>query len=136
MNETSATPDAETRWEDEIRRREEQARVAFLTADRTVLEDIWADGFIVNSPLQQVMSKRRVIEALLSGRIRHTAYDVDIEHMTRSGDVVVVMGRDRVVDPPDGTVSSRRYTNVWQWIDGAWRAIARHAHVVVREPPP
>ncbi len=135
MSEASATQDAEDRWQDEIRRREEQARIAFLAADGPALDAMWADGFVVNSPLQQVMDKRRVIDALLSGRIRHTAYDIDIERMARFGDVVIVMGRDRVADPPDGAVSSRRYTNVWQWIDGAWRAIGRHAHVVGREPP-
>jgi hypothetical protein len=50
------------------------------------------------------------------------------------GDVVVVMGRDRVTDPPDGTISHRRYTNLWRLEGGAWRCFARHANVVSREP--
>jgi hypothetical protein len=28
----------------------------------------------------------------------------------------------------------RRYTDVWQLENGRWRGIARHAHVVSREP--
>jgi len=31
-------------------------------------------------------------------------------------------------------VVSRRYTNVWRLENGTWRSIARHAHVVSREP--
>ncbi|TXH74876.1 MAG: hypothetical protein E6Q82_07755 [Thiobacillus sp.] len=53
--------------------------------------------------------------------------------MSRHGDTVVVMGRDSVVDPPDGTVSRRRYTNIWKLDGDVWRSIARHAHVVSRE---
>ncbi|WP_296767652.1 nuclear transport factor 2 family protein [Thiobacillus sp.] len=65
--------------------------------------------------------------------MRHSAYELEIEHMSRHGDTVVVMGRDSVVDPPDGTVSRRRYTNIWKLDGDVWRSIARHAHVVSRE---
>lgn len=107
---------------------------AFLAADVGALEQLWSDGYVVNSPLQQVLPKPRVLELLRTGRIRHSAFEVEIEHMSRHGDVVVVMGRDNVVDPPDGTRSRRRFTNIWQLESGVWRSIARHAHVVSREP--
>jgi hypothetical protein len=68
-----------------------------------------------------------------SGRIRHASYEFEIEHLSRHGDVAVVTGRDRVIDPPDGVVSLRRFTNVWRLENGTWRGIARHAHVVSRE---
>jgi hypothetical protein len=100
--------------------------------DLPALERLWAHGFAVNSPLQQVLDKRRVLELLQAGRIRHTAYEIEIEHMGRHGDTVVVMGRDRVADPPDGIASQRRYTNVWRLEGDVWRSIARHAHVVSR----
>ncbi len=123
-------------WQDEIRKREEEARVAFLTADLAALEGLWADGFAVNSPLQKVLEKKSLMEALRAGRIRHQSYECEIEYMNRAGDVVVVMGRDRVVDPPNGVVSQRRYTNVWRLEGGMWRSIARHAHVVSRDAAP
>ena len=47
-----------------------------------------------------------------------------------------VMGHDVVTDPPDDMVSRRRYTNIWQWRDGRWQFIARHAQIVSREPNP
>jgi hypothetical protein len=39
---------------------------------------------------------------LEAGRIRHTSLRSEIEHMARHNDIVVVMGGDRVTDPPDG----------------------------------
>lgn len=104
--------------------------------DVRTLEELWADGFTVNSPLQQVLPKRRVLELLQSGRIRHSSFAQEIEYIGRHGDVVVLMGNDTVTDPPDGAVSRRRYTNVWRREGGAWRSIARHAHVVSRTSMP
>jgi ketosteroid isomerase-like protein len=133
---TRNSPDVEVAaaWEQEIRAREEEARLAFLTADVRALDELWADDYVVNSPLQQVLRKSQVIELLRAGRIRHTSFEVAIEYLGRHGDVVVVMGRDTVSDPPDGAVSRRRYSNVWRLDGGVWRSIARHAHLVSREP--
>jgi hypothetical protein len=133
MSKIPPLPGEATAWQQDIRAREEEARSAFLAADLPALDRLWSDGFAVNSPLQQVLEKQRVLELLQSGRIRHRAYEIEIEHMSRHGDVVVVMGRDSVVDPPEGAVSRRRFTNVWQLDGGVWRSIARHAHVVARE---
>ena len=121
-------------WQRDILALEEQARAAFLAGDVATLDPMWADGFIVNSPLNMINDKARVIELLRAGRIRHGSYDVEIERMSRHGDVIVVMGRDTVDGPPDNVRAHRRFTNVWQLQDGAWRSIARHAQVVSREP--
>lgn len=124
----------EEEWQQTIRGCEEAARAAFLAADLPALDRLWADGYAVNSPLQTVLGKQQVLGLLRSGRIRHSRFDVTIEHVIRHDDTVVVMGSDVVADPPDGTVSHRRFTNVWQLDGGQWRSIARHAHVVSREP--
>lgn len=133
MTQTTTATSSASAWERDVRAREEEARTAFLNADVQTLELLWADGYVVNSPLQQVLEKPRVLALLQAGRIRHTSYEYEIEHISRHGDVVVVMGNDRVTDPPDGALSRRRYTNVWQLEGGLWRSIARHAHLVSRE---
>jgi ketosteroid isomerase-like protein len=121
-------------WEQDIRAREEENRVAFLAADLAVLDRLWTDDLLVNSPLNLVNDKPRTLALLEAGRIRHTSLTSEIEHMARHNDIVVVMGGDRVTDPPDGSVTHRRFTNLWRLEGGAWRCFARHANVVRREP--
>ena len=123
-------------WEQDIRAREEENRVAFLAADLATLDRLWTDDFLVNSPANLVNEKRRTMALLEAGRIRHTSLESEIERMVRHGDVVVVMGSDRVVDPPDGTVTHRRFTNLWRLEGGAWRCFARHANAIRQEPAP
>jgi ketosteroid isomerase-like protein len=117
-------------WESEIRAREEEQRAAFLASDIPALDEIMSDGYIVNSPLQQVIQKPKLLELIGAGRIKHLSFEIEIESIVRHGDVVVVMGRDKVTDPPDGVLSNRRFTNVWLRESGKWRSIARHAHVL------
>jgi ketosteroid isomerase-like protein len=121
-------------WEQDIRAREEENRVAFLAGDVTVLDRLWTDDFLVNSPLSLVNDKPRTLALLQAGRIRHSSLTVDIEQRACHGDVVVVMGRDRVTDGPEQTISHRRFTNLWRLDGGAWRCFARHANVERREP--
>jgi len=117
-------------WEKEIRDCEAASVDAFLAADLEALNRLWAEDYVVNSPLQRVLGKKEVLGLLQAGRIRHTSYTFEIEHIHRDGDVVVVMGKDLVDGPPGNTLLHRRFTNIWALRDGTWRTIARHAHVV------
>jgi hypothetical protein len=130
MSTVTQNHETATDWQQEIRTLEEQGRVAFLAGDTATLDAMWDDGLLVNSPLNVVNDKGRVLELLGTGRIRHTSDEVEIEHIARYGDVVVVMGRDTVDGPPTNVLTHRRFTNVWQRQDGAWRMIARHAQVI------
>jgi Domain of unknown function (DUF4440) len=119
-----------TDWEQEIRTLEEQGRVAFLAGDIPPLDAMWDDRLLVNSPLNIVNDKAKVLDLLGKGLIRHTRDDVQIEHIVRYGDIVVVMGGDTVDGPPSNVLTHRRFTNIWQLQDGSWRLIARHAQVI------
>jgi ketosteroid isomerase-like protein len=119
-------------WEREIRRLEEEARLAFLGGDIATLTRLWDESFTVNSPLERINDKSQVLALLQAGKIRHATCECTIEHISRHGDVVIVMGHDQVTGPPAGP-GRRRYTNVWQLQDGRWRSIARHAQLVARE---
>jgi len=130
MTATAAATDSIATWEHDIRALEEAGRVAFLAADTATLDAMWDDDLFVNSPLNIINDKARVLDLLKSGRIRHTFDDVVIERVSRYDNVVVVMGHDRVDGPPNGMVVDRRFTNVWQRQDGSWKMIARHAQIV------
>jgi ketosteroid isomerase-like protein len=123
-----------TSWEQDILAREEQNRAAFLAVDLAALDRLWTDDFSVNSPHNVVGDKRRTLALLERGRIRHSSVTAEIEHMASHGDVVVVMGRERVVDAPEDGIIHRRFTNLWRLEGGSWRCFARHANVVSREP--
>jgi hypothetical protein len=136
MTATAAAMDSIATWEQDIRALEEAGRVAFLAADTAALDALWDEELLVNSPLNTINDKSLVLQLLGTGRIRHTFDDVVIERVHRYGDVVVVMGRDTVDGPPHGAIMDRRFTNVWQLQDGAWRMIARHAQIVAPRPAP
>jgi Domain of unknown function (DUF4440) len=125
-----------TDWEQEIRTLEEQGRLAFLAGDLPTLDALMDDRLLVNSPLNNINDKSKVLDLLGKGIIRHTRDDVEIEQIARYGDVVAVMGRDTVDGPPSNVLTHRRFTNIWQLQDGAWRMIARHAQVIVPVGPP
>src|SRR5215210_1750990 len=127
----AVTPNREpaTDWEQEIRTLEEQGRVAFLAGDTATLAAMWDDGLLVNSPLDVVNDKAKVLDLLGKGLIRHTSNKVEIEQIARYG-VVVVMGHDTVDGPPTHVLTHRRFTNIWQLQEGSWQMIARHAQVI------
>jgi hypothetical protein len=127
---TREATDSLATWEQDVRALEEAGRVAFLAADTKTLDAMWDDSLLVNSPLNIINDKPRVLDLLGSGRIRHTFDDVVIEQVQRYDNVVVVMGRDTVDGPPHGAIVNRRFTNVWQLQDGGWKMIARHAQIV------
>jgi hypothetical protein len=130
MSIVSQNSETATDWQQEIRALEERGRVAFLAGDIPTLDAMWDDRLLVNSPLNAVNNKARVLELLASGRIRHTMDKVEVEHIARYGDIVVVMGRDTVDGPPTHVLTQRRFTNVCQLQDGARRMITRHAQVI------
>ena len=123
--------DFPTTWTNEVRACEDALREAFLNADIPGLDRLLADQYVVNSPLQRVLEKASLLQLVRAGRIRHLSFESEIETLVRHGDTVIVMGHDVVTDPPDGAVSRRRYTNLWQKQNGEWRSIARHAHVIL-----
>ena len=119
-----------TDWEAEVLALEEKGCQAFLAADIPTLDRLWAADFVVNSPLNRIHDKALVLQLLAAGRIRHQSMESVVERMVRTGDVVIVMGNDSVTDPPDGGITRRRFTNVWERQHGEWRTIARHAQIV------
>ncbi|HEX5436467.1 MAG TPA: nuclear transport factor 2 family protein [Gemmatimonadaceae bacterium] len=121
----STVPD----WRSAIAALEEQGRKAFLARDLETLNALWSDELIVNSPINRIHSKERVLALLNEGIISHISYEVDIERIDRLQDLVIVMGGDTVINAPGSRPISRRFTNVWRLENGAWRMFIRHANI-------
>ena len=71
------------------------------------MERLFSDDFVVTNAFNRVLNKQQMLEAVRSGRIKHTAYQRQIEYLRIHTDTAVVMGRETVVE--DGQTTHRRY---------------------------
>ncbi len=71
--------DAPSFWEQHIRAREHEARRVFLATDIPTLDALWAPGYVLNSPLNQILRKSQLLELIRSGRIRRTSVVTDLD---------------------------------------------------------
>jgi len=130
MTSEESAEGAQSPWETEIRALEAEGCRAFVARDLRRLNELWSDRFVVNSPINRVLDKRRVLDLLQAGTIAHASYESHIEALHRFDGFVVVMGHEAVANSPGGPIVRRRFTNVWIAEGGSWRLIARHANVI------
>lgn len=127
-------PDSGGTWEQEVRAAEQKHRAAFLAGDVVALQAMFSDDFVVNSPLNVVVDKARLLEMVRKGVLTISSFEQNIEQVRRYGDVVVVMGGDSVVyaapSPNAGQTQRRRFTDLWRRDGGRWRFVARQASVI------
>jgi hypothetical protein len=121
-------------WETDVRAAEAKHVQAFLTEDVPAIDAMLSAEFVVNSPLNSVVEKPQLLGMVKSGRLKASEFTQDIERIRRVGDVVFVMGSDRVVwaapSPNAGRTDRRRFTDVWRLEDGRWVFIARQATIL------
>ena len=116
-------------WRETIGGIEAEHCRAVVARDFERLEELWSDDLIVNSPINRVHDKRRVLELLRAGIVSHLALECRSEVMMQSAPFIVVMGYELVTDAGDRKYR-RRYTNVWREAEGSWRLTVRHANVI------
>ncbi|HEY1290024.1 MAG TPA: nuclear transport factor 2 family protein [Burkholderiales bacterium] len=119
-------------WQAEIVAIEERTNAAFVNRDLEQLEHLFSDELVVNSPINLVNDKKKLLELLGSGAIGHVSSTIRHELIRRDGDLVVVMGSDAVQDSPSEPVLQRRFTNIWRREGDRWRLYIRHANVIAK----
>jgi ketosteroid isomerase-like protein len=130
MEDRIAVDGGASAWERDVRALEDEGRRAFLARDLGRLGDLWSEHLLVNSPINRVHDRQRVLGLLGAGTIAHSSMQCEIEVIQRFENLVVVMGSEAVMNAPGGPVVRRRFTNVWRAEGGSWRLIVRHANVV------
>ncbi len=108
---------------------------ALIAKDTVALKEIWDEDFMVNAPINKVSKNRReALQLVKSGFISYSSFERNLEEMRRIGDFVITMGNEIVVPSKNKGIKNgaihRRYTNIWQYKNGHWRMIARHAKVI------
>ena len=117
-------------WQREIEDLEAEHCRAYVARDFQRLERMWADDLLVNSPINRVHDKKRVLELLRAGVISHASLECQAEAMMQQGDFVVVMGNEVLTNSPGEALVRRRYTNVWRAAGSSWQLTARHANII------
>ncbi|HEY7239757.1 MAG TPA: nuclear transport factor 2 family protein [Burkholderiales bacterium] len=131
---SSSSPDHDSGWRSEIVSAENAANQAFLDRDLARLDQLFSDELLVNSPINRINDKKKLLELLGSGVIGHVSSTVQHELIRRDGDLVLVMGADTVQDSPAAPTLRRRFTNIWRREGDRWRLYIRHANVIADLP--
>jgi hypothetical protein len=122
--------------------REEILRLYKLEYDAVLRQDVeWLDNFfppdfVVTNPFNQFIDKPQVIQRIRDNIIKYDSYERSYDYFRQYGNTMVVVGSETVVPSRDavrddaGDTVLRRFTEVWQWRDGRWQIVARHANNV------
>jgi ketosteroid isomerase-like protein len=117
-------------WKTDIAAVEQAANTAFLERDLEQLDALFSDELLVNSPINRINDKKKLLELLGSGAIGHVSSSFRHELMRRDGDLVIVMGADEVRNSAAEPTLHRRFTNIWRKEGDRWRLYIRHANVI------
>jgi hypothetical protein len=117
-------------------------RAAVANIDLAAIAAIAHPNLRVNAPNNRILTREDLLHMVGSGEIRNEAFERVAEQVVVTGDVGVVMGRERVFPGARSEQArmygrrplERRYTNVYLRERGAWRHLARHANVVPSRP--
>jgi ketosteroid isomerase-like protein len=133
----SDPPDAQdSAWRAEIVSLEYDANQAFLERDLERLDQLFSDELVVNSPINMVHDKKKLLELLGKGIIGHVSSTIQHELIRKDGDVIIVMGSDAVRNAPSEPMLRRRFTNIWRKECGGWKLYVRHANVIGADTAP
>lgn len=114
---------------------DEALRLALSSRDFDAVERLYAPEFTLNGPAGRIQTRQETIDLLRKTSARQSDVERTIEAAYAAGDVVVIMGHESLVwedtaSERDGKRTARRFTNVWQRVEGGWRHIARQATTI------
>jgi hypothetical protein len=74
-----STPDQHSSWQSEIASVEHDANRAFLDRDLARLDELFSDDLVVNSPINLINDKKKILELLGKGIIGHVSSTIHHE---------------------------------------------------------
>ncbi len=126
-----------TKTKAEIKKLEQTVVTAILNADTNTLKRVWAPGFLVNNPRNDISVNRdAVLQSQKSGMIDYSTFERVIERMQFQKNIVITMGheifvsRNEIPGVKAGQAYKRRFTNIWMKKKDRWQQIARHASII------
>jgi ketosteroid isomerase-like protein len=107
---------------------------ALIKDDHAAFAALLAKDLVVNNPQNAVSIRGATGQRNASGLISYSSYVRSIEYAGMLGEMVLLMGDERVVPKGDSPMSGkevrRRFTDVWKMEGGHWVLTARQATIV------
>ncbi|NJK57387.1 MAG: nuclear transport factor 2 family protein [Pleurocapsa sp. SU_5_0] len=113
---------------------EERLRLAILSSDVNILDELLAPELIFTNHLGQVLGKQDDLDAHQSGTLRVEVLTPFEQHIQLVADVAIVTVRVHLVGRYAGITSDCdfRFTRVWTLSSsGTWQIIVAHSSIVV-----
>jgi hypothetical protein len=102
---------------------------ALIADDHAAFAQGLAGDLVVNNPQNAISLPGDTVRANAAGLIRYDSYVRTIEYAGVRGELVVLMGEEKVTrkGAPPSEIETRRFTDIWRLEDGKWRLALRHA---------
>jgi ketosteroid isomerase-like protein len=119
----------------------EDLEAAVASGDPERIAEFFSPEFHLHNSANRIFTADEVLDQFRSGTTRFSDYERKVETAYASGDVVVLMGEERVKPTRSGkdrnaaALLTRRFTSVWGRTPAGWRQIARQSSNVVAQPP-
>lgn len=128
----SLTADEEAEIRKTVEAIDDEEPVGILKGDVAGQTRLWAADLTVNAPNNQVVRLVEVLQHIKQQTgLQYSSFERHREATIVRRNCAVTMGYEIVVPkgnvPNSGKTINRRYTNIYYFEDGGWRAIARQA---------
>lgn len=107
---------------------------ALIADDRATFASFLSSDLVVNNPQNGISIPGATARRDAAGLISYSRYVRSIEYAGKLGNMVLLMGDERVVPkgstPLAGKEVRRRFTDIWKMASGRWVLAARQATIV------
>jgi len=131
----SAKRDQTRKFEQTIRRLDDERIQAQVHADAATLDRIYADDFIGVGPSGTVRTKPQVLADFTSGDLKFQSITTEEVQVRVYGNTAVETGRSTMTGQDKGKDVPRdtRFTRVWVKQQGRWRLVANHYSIRITQ---
>jgi len=107
---------------------------ALIVDDPPAFASLLAPDLVVNNPQNGISIPGATARRDAAGLITYSKYERSIEYAGKLGDMVMLMGDERVIPkgsaPMAGKEVRRRFTDIWKMVSGHWVLAARQATII------
>lgn len=116
----------------EIVEAEESLKLAMISSDIEILNQLLSKDLIFTNHLGQIISKSDDLDAHTRGDFKINELSLSEQIVKPSGNVVIVSAHTKIVGSYKGQATSGnfRFTRVWGKLDSKWQVLAGHASIV------